>query len=478
MMQKTDSSAIIFTRRSECFFLILLWLSFQGSFSIATKREEKWKEIRIMHWVLALVVLVQAASSLPITNLPGVSWTIPFAQYSGYITVDKYANRNLFYWFVESQQNPAKDPVVVWLQGGPGCSSLIGLFTEHGPFVPNLAGGLDQFSLSWNKIANVLYIEAPVGVGFSYSDNASDYYTDDEKTAVDNLAFLETWFASEFPQYRSNDLWITGESYAGMYVPELVQKILSQSPTLSARLKGFMVGNPCMNCPDSMAQAYTLQVQLFYWHGLVPFSLYQKWMTSSCALPNANPSRACLDLFDSINNIIGNYDPDNLYTDFCYGNATLEGTVLQNPNCVTVDDKLDEYLNSADVQRAIHARIGTTWSDCTDGPLNYTTLWQDMTPYYKYIFSKSPSIRVLIYSGDVDIATVPHAVTQMCVANLGGALVQPWRPWIVNGAIAGYVEVYDRYTYATVKGAGHEVPTYQPWSAYHLFQNFLTGQPL
>jgi len=368
--------------------------------------------------------------------------------------------------------------VVVWFQGGPGCSSLIGLFTEHGPFVPNSKGDLDLNPLSWNRLVNVLYVEAPAGVGFSFSDNPGDYDTNDTLTAADNLIFLELFFSQEFPQYQKNDLWITGESYAGEYIPQLVQNILNESQVLSQTLKGFMIGNPVIDCIAVQESGNTIQVQLFFWHGLIPFVLYQQWMQSNCSEPNINPSQECLSFFNDINNIIGFYDPDNLYTDNCTGNATLDATATQNLGCISFDDNLDAYLNRADVQTAIHAKP-TLWQECAGSPaFNYTFTSPSMIPWYNYIFSKAPHIRVLIYSGDVDIATVPHALTQICLQELKSTQLSPWRPWFVNGQTAGYVEVHDKYTYATVKGAGHEVPTYQPWSAYNMFQRFLNNQPL
>ena len=105
--------------------------------------------------------------------------------------------------------------VVVWFNGGPGCSSLDGFFYEHGPFEIN---GPDYKTLSlreyrWSSMANVLYIEAPVGVGFSYSDTQS-YHMDDDSTAEQNRAALESFYGM-FPEFKENKLFITGESYAG-----------------------------------------------------------------------------------------------------------------------------------------------------------------------------------------------------------------------------------------------------------------------
>ena len=127
-----------------------------------------------------------------ITNLPGLETPINFKQYSGYITVDKSANSRLFYWFVESQSNATNDPLVLWLNGGPGCSSLGGFFGELGPFYvkSNLKLGINEYS--WNKIANMIFLEAPYGVGFSKSSNPAPYT--DDKTAIDSLNFLLKFF--------------------------------------------------------------------------------------------------------------------------------------------------------------------------------------------------------------------------------------------------------------------------------------------
>ena len=90
---------------------------------------------------------------------------------------------------------------------------------------------------------------------------------------------------------------------------------------------------------------------------------------------------------------------------------------------------------------------------------------------------QAPQLRILIYSGDTDIATCPHAYAQLCLSDLGRPLVQQWRPWVMDQQTAGYVEVYDTYTYATVKGAGHEVPLFQPREALHMISNFVAGRP-
>ncbi|CAN6584559.1 unnamed protein product [Malus baccata var. baccata] len=108
-----------------------------------------------------------------ITRLPGQP-QVNFQQYAGYVTVDEKQGRSLFYYFVEAQTDPASKPLVLWLHGGPGCSSVGGAFIENGPFQPS-GDILLKNDFSWNREANMLYLESPAGVGFSYSTNKSFY---------------------------------------------------------------------------------------------------------------------------------------------------------------------------------------------------------------------------------------------------------------------------------------------------------------
>ncbi|KAI9088653.1 hypothetical protein K1719_029767 [Acacia pycnantha] len=147
-----------------------------------------------------------------IHSLPGQP-PAEFRQYGGYITVDDENQRALFYYFVEAEGDHMSKPLVLWLQGGPGASSVGGgAFVEHGPFKLR-ENALVKNDYSWNKEANMLYLESPAGVGFSYSSNQSFYGSvNDEITARDNLVFLQRWF-NKFPEYKNNVFFIAGESY-------------------------------------------------------------------------------------------------------------------------------------------------------------------------------------------------------------------------------------------------------------------------
>jgi len=139
--------------------------------------------------------------------------------YSGYLTATE--TKNLHYVFNESLDSPSTDPIIIWFNGGPGCSSMLGLMQENGPIV--LDDGEEYFKTNphpWNVRANTLYIESPAGVGWSVAGTEQDLYTNDMVQSQDAVAALRDWF-SKYPEYLSNELYISGESYGGIYVPYL-----------------------------------------------------------------------------------------------------------------------------------------------------------------------------------------------------------------------------------------------------------------
>ena len=159
-----------------------------------------------------------------ITDLPGLDFSPSFAQYSGYLPVS--TTRKIHYWYIESMNDPSKDPVVFWTNGGPGCSGLLGLGIEMGPFIFNSGGSLSLNPHSWNNIANILYVEQPAGVGFSTFSDPDDANVGDDRAAKDNFELIKQFF-ERFPERKENDFYIASESFGGHYVPHCEFKLLS-----------------------------------------------------------------------------------------------------------------------------------------------------------------------------------------------------------------------------------------------------------
>lgn len=143
--------------------------------------------------------------------------------WSGYLDVS--ANKSLHYVFIESM-NQTSDPVLIWFNGGPGCSSLLGLFQEHGPLVVD-ADGDREFANNphpWNSRANVLYLEQPAGVGFSIARSEQAAQHSDYSQSLDTVEAIKKWY-EKFPEFQTNPLFVSGESYGGIYVPYLTWQI-------------------------------------------------------------------------------------------------------------------------------------------------------------------------------------------------------------------------------------------------------------
>ncbi|GLJ08403.1 hypothetical protein SUGI_0088070, partial [Cryptomeria japonica] len=197
-----------------------------------------------------LQVAEEAPADAWVESFPGYIGSQAYNIYAGYITISETHGRALSYYFVESERNPNKDPVLLWLTGGPGCSSFTGFAYEIGPmyFDLNYTGDLPKLidnPHSWTKVCNIIFLDSPAGTGFSYSNTTEDYIFGEFKIVSDVYIFLTKWFEA-YPEFLSNPLYIGGDSYSGVIVPMLTQKIADgieagAKPVLN--MKGYLVGN-------------------------------------------------------------------------------------------------------------------------------------------------------------------------------------------------------------------------------------------
>lgn len=148
---------------------------------------------------------------------------------------------DMFYWIFYSRQDQNKDPLTIWLTGGPGCSSELAIFYENGPFTINNDLSLSKNLNSWNNNANLLYLDQPVGTGFSEVASILDYKTSETGIAEDFYKFL-TKFLEQNPEFKGRDLYITGESYAGHYIPAIASYYVQQE-VQDLKLKAIAIGN-------------------------------------------------------------------------------------------------------------------------------------------------------------------------------------------------------------------------------------------
>ncbi|KAJ1289997.1 hypothetical protein BS78_02G208200 [Paspalum vaginatum] len=406
-----------------------------------------------------------------IAALPGQPPRVNFEQYAGYVTVDEEHGRALFYYFVESPYDAASKPLLLWLNGGPGCSSLgAGAMTELGPFRVNPDGKtLSRNRHAWNNVANVLFLESPAGVGFSYSNTSSDYdKSGDRRTAVDSYFFLLHWL-ERFPEYKGRDFYIAGESYGGHYVPELaavivaVREITGKNPT---NLKGIFFGNPLLDRYKNNKGAFE-----FLWsHGVISDEVWAN-ITKHCSF-GPSDGLLCAEAMQSVQT--GEIDPSNIYAPICIKGPN--GTSYSSSYLPGYDPCIDYYvyvyLNNPEVQKVIHAKMNTDWSICTPLPWNDAPL--TMVPTLSRLVDTG--LRVWVYSGDMD-DKCPLTATRYSVKDLNLTITKPWRPWYTPASeVGGYIQQYQGgFTFASVRGAGHMVPSFQPKRSLVLFYSFLKG---
>ncbi|GJN35698.1 hypothetical protein PR202_gb24498 [Eleusine coracana subsp. coracana] len=235
-----------------------------------------------------------------IGRLPGQP-SVDFAMYSGYVTVDERAGRALFYWLQEAPKEVQPAPLLLWLNGGPGCSSVAyGASEELGAFRIQADGAtLTLNKHRWNRAANILFLDSPAGVGFSYTNSTSDLYTSgDIRTARESHTFLMKWF-DKFPHYKYRDFYIAGESYAGK---SFYSQICYFYPT------ELLVGN-------AVTDDYNDYIGTFesWWnHGIISDSTYRQLRASCIHDSLVHPSSACLDALDMASTEQGNIDIDTI----------------------------------------------------------------------------------------------------------------------------------------------------------------------
>ncbi|XP_031103283.1 serine carboxypeptidase-like 18 [Ipomoea triloba] len=454
-----------------------------------------------------------AVSFKTVDTLPGYSGTLPFKLETGYIGVGEYEDVQLFYYFVESEKNVEKDPLVVWLTGGPGCSALSGLVYEIGPFTFDLAsfdGTLPSINLnpySWTKVASIIFIDSPVGTGFSYAKSPKNYPSTDTTWTNHLYMFLQKWL-SDHPQFQKNRLYIAGDSYAGKIVPMLVSEIkkgIENGSEPRMLIQGYIIGNPVTT------YNHDTNWRIPYAHKLAIISdEYYKFAESSCNGEYVNPDPSnfkCLYALQPIQQCIEGIFLGNVLEPTCKFTAPNPNTGKEDQSdettTSTTEIDIDIFLRSEEepwcrnhnyipsyfwandpsVQEALGIENGTIsdWKRC-----NKSLAFESDVPSafeYHQLFSNSTPFQVLVYSGDHDM-DIPYLGTLSWIHSLNLTGDCNWKPWFVNGQIAGYYERHKRsenqfyLTFATVKGAGHTAPEYKPKECLALVDRWLSSYPL
>ena len=403
---------------------------------------------------------------------------------------------------MESERDPSTDPLVYWTNGGPGCSGLIGLLAEQGPFRPARDKSVALNPYRWNRIANVIFVEQPCGVGYSYSNHPGDFFSSDAQSAQINYdAIIE--FLTKFPTLQSNRFIIASESYGGHYAPLLASRILQLNPVSSIviNLQGMMVGNPFVN----IESGYPSMIQTLWGHQLLPLAEYQRF-NANCNNETAYLTDFCMRLAWKLYDFIGQLNPYALDFGYCptaeynkrnfnaqrirllhsiLGSKTpaqksrLRGAILEDsglPYEVCEDTYIEEYLNAQSVKEALHVEDAIRWEACSNS-LSYSEsdIRKSVLSAYADLIDDA-SIDILIYSGDDDsICGTIGSQQWLQKLKLSPEEACNWKAYYVDDNVAGYFTRYQGTSlkFLTIHGAGHEVPTYTPAIALDMLYRFI-----
>ncbi|PFH46762.1 hypothetical protein AMATHDRAFT_69125 [Amanita thiersii Skay4041] len=418
----------------------------------------------------------------------GICETTPGVhQVSGYVEVS--AASRLWFWFFEARKNPEDAPLTIWLNGGPGCSSMIGLFTENGPCQvnqDNSTTSINQFS--WNNVSNMLYFDQPFGSGFSYGIDATT--TSNEAAAYFWTAFQMLLQSAEFMQFQSRSLILATESYGGHFGPVFVNYFTEQSGRIrNGELEGIpvkfsgMLINNGRHDPLIQSQSYIEFVTNAPGYGPLQNDSTIAAMSAEFDSPDgckhqleicyaSGSDQQCSDAYKFCQRTV--YEPAvNGYDDSSFTN---------DPSVPFPPLNYLSYLRSQDVMTSIGA--SSLFDQCSTLVQNDFSLAGELGRTFLPELGKlaDAGFRLLIWAGDTDIKCNWLGVHESMVAmNWHGNETlksMDFMEMSIDGKPIAAVKNIGNFSFARVYRAGHHLPGYQPEAALEIFAQFLQQQPL
>jgi len=381
-----------------------------------------------------------------------------FNTYSGYVNVT--TQDWLFYWFVENAKQDPKAPLIIWTNGGPGCTSMEGATTEHGPFVLQMikeactsrqCDYTQQLSLnpySWNQNANVLYLDQPRYVGYSFGYGPSVKSTVD--AAADVITFIQGWL-NLFPEFKGVETYISGESYAGHYMPAWADAILNYNqkpgPNGPINFKGVAIGNGCVNDTVQNTKTY---IEFLHDSNLIP--------------ADSNPATR-EEADRDMNGYIG-YSPN--YYDYRVQCVSCSACYCYNYTAWSY------WFLRKDVHDNLHA-CGDAGNQAFSGSAGGCIDLPGFDTNDKFDYSGAlartlqANIPVVFYYGKADTAcdyvggyTMANTIPWSGQSAFNATNLSSFK---ISGAVAGQMKQYGLLTWIQVESAGHMVPLDQPAGA-------------
>ncbi|KUJ13683.1 alpha/beta-hydrolase [Mollisia scopiformis] len=411
-------------------------------------------------------------------------------------------DRHLFYWYHPARHVPAKDaPLLVWLDGGPGASSTIGMLMLHGPCLLDMKNQTTRFNPdSWTEFFNVIYLDQPAGTGFSYveeSENPEAYPRRSEESALDFIVALEL-FRVGFEGLEHAPLYVAGESWAGQYVPTYGAAILDYNTRVSAReripLVSVIIGNGWVSPAAQFPALY--DISCFEYNGIppvlnetecakmAPIAARCEYLANACAtFPDDIVCSAVGDYCEpTLKAAVGRLEKGHPWDRTLVCNAPTPDACYPELKGITELFAVPEVLDQLEavqqtqgkavpfevVSSIIEERYSKSGGDALTSVPALTRLIDDA------------DINVLIYVGTQDWIVNPVGVRR-CLDEMRfedylhfrnqGREELAWKT--KEGRSAGTVKKIDGLWHVELAGAGHMAPYNQPHSSLKLMEAWL-----
>ncbi|KAJ7733030.1 serine carboxypeptidase [Mycena metata] len=410
-------------------------------------------------------------------------------QASGY--GDLTSKESVWFWYFDARQNASTAPLSLWFNGGPGSSSMIGLLQELGPCrITNNSESVTLNPHSWNTNSNMLFIDQPIGVGFSHG---TESVGTSEEAASDIWKFLQIFLAdSRFSHLAANDLAIWTESYGGHYGPAFASYFLSQNAAIAAgtatgltlNLKTLGIGNGLTD-PISQYPGYISYANSNPYGTLVSAS------TIKSANSSWSSSKGCKAQITSCGNG-GSNSVCSAAQNYC--NNNILSPLAGNHDVYYVPSGSDDPY-PPDITSYL-ASIADTIGAEVDWQMTNDDVYNNFAETGDWMRSQLPAlesvvdagIRVLIYNGDADFIVNYQGVEDMLASMKTDFSTefnkQAFTTYTVNGHKAGQFKTAGTFSYVRIAAAGHEVPAYKNTglavgqAAFQFFTQTMANQSL
>ncbi|XP_041996822.1 serine carboxypeptidase-like [Salvia splendens] len=396
-------------------------------------------------------------------------------HHAGYYKIEHSHAARMFYFFFESR-NSTTDPVVIWLTGGPGCSSEMALFYENGPFTiaDNLT--LVRNEYGWDQVSNIIFVDQPIGTGFSYSSDKRDIRHNEHDVSDDLYDFIQAFF-TEHPELANNDFFITGESYAGHYIPAFAGRVHrgnKEGEGIHVNLKGFAMGNGLTD-PGIQYAAYAdyaLDMGILTQSEHDRINKVLPLCEAAIKLCGTDGTLSCMAAYFVCNTIFSSiisHAGDVNYYDIrkkCIGSLCYDFS------------NLEKFLNEKPVRTALG--VGDIeFVSCS--PTVYQAMLMD---WMRNLETGIPAlledgIKMLVYAGEYDLICNwlgnSRWVHAMQWSGQNDFESSPEVPFQVDGSDAGLLTSYGPLSFLKVHDAGHMVPMDQPKAALEMLKRWMKG---